>query len=639
MAHHLAASAVRAAALFLVALAAMPVLRRRSAATRRLVLVLAFAGALVLPAATALLPSMHVATPANATAIRARHVVEPLVVALSSTAPSPAATASRGANDGFSFAAALSVVWAAGALAIALRFAAGAVRTARLVRRAQPLSGWDAVLARASAKTGTSATLRATTELDAPAVAGILRPVVLVPVSAAGWTDERRFAVLVHELAHVAHRDLLAQLVAYAACALHWFDPLAWLALRRLRIEREIAADDAVVLAGARASSYAADLLAIATDARSPGAVLAMAERSTLGARVASIVAAGRARALPRREACAVLAAVSLATALAACATAATEATPSARAAARPSSTTASSRAADYGSDERLEAIANEELTRTMEEWRGAAGVALVLDPRGRVLASAGRIASARADVARTKSYVTGSTLKTVTLAAALEERVVDAHDTFDCENGARSYGAKAVLRDAGSYGTLSLAEILAVSSNVGIAKVYDRLGGARMATWLGRFGFANAPQSLVDRSYEGALTAIGETMTATPLEVASAYAVVANDGVDGAGRRVITTDTARMLTSMLETAVAGERATGKLARVEGSRVAGKTGTAEWTTADGREARYASFVGFVPADRPRFVVLVGVESPKDGAPGGHVAAPAFARIAARALAL
>jgi cell division protein FtsI (penicillin-binding protein 3) len=91
-------------------------------------------------------------------------------------------------------------------------------------------------------------------------------------------------------------------------------------------------------------------------------------------------------------------------------------------------------------------------------------------------------------------------------------------------------------------------------------------------------------------------------------------------------------------VTALLEGVVTSERGTGKKARVAGVRVAGKTGTSEWTAADGSTMTYASFVGYVPADRPRYVVFVGVESAARGnAWGGEAAAPAFARIAARAL--
>jgi len=96
--------------------------------------------------------------------------------------------------------------------------------------------------------------------------------------------------------------------------------------------------------------------------------------------------------------------------------------------------------------------------------------------------------------------------------------------------------------------------------------------------------------------------------------------------------------ETARAVLDMLDEVVNSDRGTGKRARIDGARVAGKTGTAAWDLPGGGEGHYASFVGIVPEEGPRFVILVGVEQPKDDGSGGDVAAPAFARIAARALA-
>jgi cell division protein FtsI (penicillin-binding protein 3) len=227
--------------------------------------------------------------------------------------------------------------------------------------------------------------------------------------------------------------------------------------------------------------------------------------------------------------------------------------------------------------------------------------------------------------------------------------------DRIDCENGARSYGAR-TLRDTRAYGTLTVPEMLAVSSNIGFAKVFDRLGGEKLDRWLRRFHFGTPPLPGAaagqmparpeDRSFEGATMAIGQAMTASPLQVAAAYAAIANDGayvaptltrrVGPAPREaILKPDTARALLSMLEQVVTGEHATGKQARLAGTRVAGKTGTAEWESPSG--GIYASFVGIVPADRPRFVILVGVEGPREGGYGGTVAAPAFARVASRVL--
>jgi cell division protein FtsI (penicillin-binding protein 3) len=492
-------------------------------------------------------------------------------------------------------------------------------------------------------------------DLDGPATTGVLAPVVLVPRASQEWTEARRIAVLQHEIAHIRQMDCLAQILAQLACALYWPNPLVWLAARRLRLERELAADDAVIAAGTRATSYAEDLLVIAGARPAPTGAMGMAERSQLAARVTAIVSPGRARLpLSRPRAAIVVAGAAAVLFVVACAA------PAAQAPAAPPPTAPLPAAPGAAStiDHRLQQLADEEIDRTVAEWQPAAAAIVVLDPAtGEILANAGRAHGGRADVALQRAYVSGSTFKPVLLAAALDEGVVTPADRFDCENGKRAYGAR-ILHDAGSNGTLTVPEMLAVSSNIGFAKVFDRLGGDRLGRWLRRLHFGAAPAlsgaaagelpaRIEDRSFEGAAIAIGAgRMTATPLQLAAAYAALANDGIYQAptltrrspapGEPLMKPSTARAVVAMLEEAVNGERATGKLARIAGVRVAGKTGTSEFLP-DGSEGVYASFVGIVPADHPRFVILVGVESPRGGQSGGKVAAPAFARVASRAL--
>jgi hypothetical protein len=127
-----------------------------------------------------------------------------------------------------------------------------------------------------------------------PMAFGIFNPTVLLPSNVESWSYARRRDVLLHELAHVARRDCLTQLIAQTACALYWFDPLVWLASRALRGERERACDDAVVRAGARPSEYATHLLQVARDLRVPRttalATVCMARRSQLSDRLLAIL-------------------------------------------------------------------------------------------------------------------------------------------------------------------------------------------------------------------------------------------------------------------------------------------------------------------------------------------------------------
>ena len=130
-----------------------------------------------------------------------------------------------------------------------------------------------------------------------PMACGVLRPAVMMPKEADVWPAERLRIVLLHELAHVKRHDCLTHLVAQMACALHWFNPLAWIAARNVRTERERACDDLVLAAGTRGPDYADQLLEIARVMRSghypavlAGATLAMAHRSQLEGRLMAIL-------------------------------------------------------------------------------------------------------------------------------------------------------------------------------------------------------------------------------------------------------------------------------------------------------------------------------------------------------------
>jgi HEAT repeat protein len=132
---------------------------------------------------------------------------------------------------------------------------------------------------------------------SSPLAAGFARPTILLPRLAAEWDAERRRAVLLHELAHVRRRDCRVQLLAQAVCALYWFNPLVWIAVGQLRLERERACDDEVLQHGAVPSSYAAHLLEIARALRPsvrPSAALAMARHSEIEGRLLAVLAVKR---------------------------------------------------------------------------------------------------------------------------------------------------------------------------------------------------------------------------------------------------------------------------------------------------------------------------------------------------------
>ncbi len=170
----------------------------------------------------------------------------------------------------------LLVIWACGATSVLAGFGSGVWRMSRLTRRARPVKDrrWLALANHAAARIGLRRSVRllVSDAVEMPATAGLVRPVVVIPEHAGQWLTERREAVLLHELIHVARFDWPARIVARLALAPYWFNPLAWWAVRRLELEQELACDEEVLANGTRASSYANHLLGIARGAEAePG--------------------------------------------------------------------------------------------------------------------------------------------------------------------------------------------------------------------------------------------------------------------------------------------------------------------------------------------------------------------------------
>ncbi|HET7459172.1 MAG TPA: M56 family metallopeptidase, partial [Gemmatimonadaceae bacterium] len=192
----------------------------------------------------------------------------------------------------------VALVWLAGAAVVLLRLALGTLAVWRIARRSTRVSDptWLALVQRTARELGLlrPVTLLAGRTHSVPLTWGIVYPVVLLPAGADAWSEERRRLVLVHEMSHVDRLDALTQLVAQIGLALFWFNPLLWMAISRMRAERERACDDRVIAAGTRASLYADDLLTIVrTLEQRTGpafAALAMARRSELEGRLLAIL-------------------------------------------------------------------------------------------------------------------------------------------------------------------------------------------------------------------------------------------------------------------------------------------------------------------------------------------------------------
>ena len=354
------------------------------------------------------------------------------------------------------------------------------------------------------------------------------------------------------------------------------------------------------------------------------------------------------------------------------------------RAASRVETRSRAGRSAYLTIDENLQFIAETELGAAIRESGSKSGIALVMRPRtGELLAMASfpsfnpnrygdYPASHWRNRAVTDVYEPGSTFKIVVAAAALEENVTNEDERIDCGRGVIQVGSR-VIRDSHYFDVLTFREVVEKSSNVGMIRIGQRLGKDRMEHYIHAFGFG-APSGVelpgesrgILRPAEGwgpptlASISFGQEIGVTPLQMVTAANVVATSGylmrprlLLGFGttdarlvtpftptpepvRRVVQEETARRLKELLVGAV--ERGTGRRARIEGYRVAGKTGTAQKAVRGGysKTDYIASFVGFAPADTPELTALVILDSPT-GNHSGSRAAAVFARIVKRSL--
>jgi cell division protein FtsI/penicillin-binding protein 2 len=322
----------------------------------------------------------------------------------------------------------------------------------------------------------------------------------------------------------------------------------------------------------------------------------------------------------------------------------------------------------DANIQERVEAV----LAGVGQTYQPKGATALVLDPRnGSILALAnwppvdpskpGAPSYLTQDRSVQSNYEPGSTFKPFTVAGALEEKLITPETEFDLPVALNV--ADRTITDAHERGpeSLTVAQILAQSSNIGAVMIGQRLGVRRFDKWVRRFGFGSstgidlpgeqAGIVLKPEDYSGSSIGnlpIGQGIAVTPMQMATGYQAIANGGVihrphvvqgDSApSRRVISRRTSEQVSRMLE-GVLSAGGTAEEAQVDGYTLAGKTGTAEKAIPGGYSKTdfIASFIGFAPALNPRLLVTVMVDTPRGSYYGGTVAAPAFEKIVSFAL--
>jgi cell division protein FtsI (penicillin-binding protein 3) len=330
--------------------------------------------------------------------------------------------------------------------------------------------------------------------------------------------------------------------------------------------------------------------------------------------------------------------------------------------------------------DAQLQHAAERALDRAIERTGARAASLVALDPwTGDLLAMAERPgfdpnrfwkeAPRRFRMrAFTDPFEPGSTLKPFVMARALEAGVVEPETRINCENGEWSV-ADRVIHDWRPHGVLTAGQVLTHSSNIGAAKIAEQLGSKRLVEGLRRFGFGRRTGSGFPGDSRGVLPSIssaqvverstlafGQGMTSTAAQLAVAGAALANGGhrvwpravlriegpegrfdwPPGRGERVLSEPVARQVLGLLREAV--ENGTGSQAQVSGIPVAGKTGTAQKAVRGGysKDRFVASFLGFLPAERPRIVCVVVLDEPRHPHTGGAAAAPVFREFAADA---
>ncbi len=331
--------------------------------------------------------------------------------------------------------------------------------------------------------------------------------------------------------------------------------------------------------------------------------------------------------------------------------------------------------------DKTYQQILEDELNNGIQKYGGNSAVGIIMDPStGEVLALANSGGydpnnywafsdTARRDRAITDTYEPGSTFKSISMAAMLDQNLVNENQKVFAENGLYKF-ENVSITDAHKLGWLTARQVIEESSNIGMSKLTQNFDDDTFYKYVRAFGFGNYTSIDLPGEVKGmlrkpnewtpiskAFLSFGYGLAVTPIQIATAYCALVNGGIlyqpqiikrelnhDGSllkemtpikVRRVISEETSARIRNLLIGVV--NEGTGTNAKLEGVTVGGKTGTSQ-KLIDGHYSKFdynSSFVGFFPADNPKVVCLILVNSPKDGRYGGLVAAPIFKNVAQR----
>ena len=335
--------------------------------------------------------------------------------------------------------------------------------------------------------------------------------------------------------------------------------------------------------------------------------------------------------------------------------------------------------------DEYIQYVAETELAAACQKWNAPRGTAIVLASKtAEILALASYPSydlnhytlgneQAKRNIGVWFAYEPGSIFKIIPSSAVLNEGIMSPESTVFCENGRYRLSNGRIIRDVSGKGWLTLEEVLHKSSNIGMIKIVKKLGYENLRTYIEKYGFGKATGVDLPYEHNGSLYAVkhwdthslgsvpfGQGIMVTPLQMVSALNVIANGGKllrphitreirDSNGkviekryaidvRQVIRPIVAKRMTEILVGVVEG--GSGRRARVEGYRVAGKTGTAQKAEKDGKGyagKEIMSFMGFLPAENPMVSIIVMLDEPKGARFSGQIAGPLFQQIAAQTM--